>query len=193
MTNRNYIIAMCDVMSFVMMIFLCLFPTVGTLKICRSIQFPANNCPVNCLLVGFNMRMFQRISFGTFSGYLHTSFRTPIFKLLFFVFSRLFVFSLICLIWFFLVIYPKIILVSFILLIELSAQFTINLMPIFFGAAFTKFRNWLYLFALRTSFGYDCVRHNLFLNKRLCLGPFILPVRMRGSFYYTRREGYFNS
>ena len=41
------------------------------------------------------------------------------------------------------------------------------------------------LFANSASFGYDCLRHNRLLDRRLCLEPNAGPIPVSGSLYYT--------
>lgn len=68
-------------------------------------------------------------------------------------------------------------------LIYVLAYSAIASKAIFCRAIFVKFRKRFNLFAFPTSFCYDLLRHNRFLNKRLCLEPVARYALAVGLFY----------
>jgi len=81
-------------------------------------------------------------------------------------------------------------LASFTLLVGFATRITITLKPVFVSPVFVKLRKWFDLLAFRTSLGYDLLRHNRFLNKRLCLEPVCSAILRSARLLYQRINPY---
>lgn len=67
----------------------------------------------------------------------------------------------------------------------ISTRFAVMLITIPTCISFEKLRNRFGFLAMKTSFRYDCLKHNRFSNKRLCLEPVAAQTAV-GSFYINK-------
>ncbi len=181
-TNGNNIKPILRGISFVMMILLCLL-TASAFQSISSNQFARCNSVSNSITC---FRAFWKTIIMFFG-----IFRANFFAL--FAFAIIFNnnLTLFCAIVFCggysLTLFACFCLISLLVIFRL-AYFACTLMPVFYCLVFMKFRERFNLFAFKTSFCYDLLRHNQFLTNWLCLEP-LRSQSPCGLFYYTVNEG----
>ena len=174
-TNRKYIKRFRVIW---MMIFLCLRWTITAFQGIRSRQFTISYNYMYGTSCSALFRMSKTITFSS-------SFAFFILSVTFFSYFALFCFFI-----------TKITFTArnlpfFCLLIFLSifrpTYYTYRPMVVFISCTFVKLRNWFELLARTASFGYDCFRHNRFLNKRFCLEPVAAHTAVGSTYYKVQR------
>lgn len=166
---RNYIKPVFRSIALVVMIFFCLFTTSAFQSFGRW-QLTSSNSVSNSSTSFYSERISATAGFiclallvslycqFSFFGFLILSYCSAIYFFSFF--SQAIILNLLA-----------------------KAGFALILIAIFSRFIFPKFQNRFDLLALGTFFGYDLFRHDFLLVRRLCLEPFVRPVRILGSLY----------
>ena len=171
-TNRNNIKPILRGITFVVMVMFCLFWALRAFQSIRAKQIASSNSVINSIY-GFD---FFRIS--TFSASISNFILFAIIIVVFSTYSFFcFLVTLLC--------SPMLFFTFLALSVLLTTSPAKDLVSIFLSTVFIELRQRFYLVALRTSFGYDLLRHNCFSIKQLCSGPVLGYIPTSGSFYYT--------
>lgn len=183
-TGRNNVKPTFRLVTFVVVVMLCLGGAIMALQSVRAGQFARYNSIIHGIS-GFGVfRMSNTMVFITGSLSSFTFLASSITFNRGFPFfccsetSRMFAtyfFAPLCLVIFF--------------RISRTARFAFTEVSIFHPFINVKFRERLDFFAFGTSFGYDLLRHNQLLNSWLCSEPNTRPILVSGSLYCTQIKG----
>jgi hypothetical protein len=148
-----------------MMVLFCVFSTICALELFNRFQFSCSNCITNNTISVPSFWMSFVVKTSCFSIYFFPFFTLMIFLTTYFIFFNMFK------------------------VMQFAANFMTGLALILQSSAlrfvFVKFRLGFNLFAFRTGFCYNRVRHNLLQYSKFCLESVRDYISLIDSFYYT--------
>ncbi len=161
-TNRNHIISVSSIVTFMVVVMSSLLRTISTFLCCRVRHFASSNSIPNA----GSANLLHSVLFIPFANCIQGLCAPSVFSCSFLTFFSLAIFS-------------------FVLTVVYSiASFTYRPLSVFTSFLIMKFGEFFNFLATSTSFCFNWFRHGFFLVKKLCLEP-LQTQYLCGSFYST--------